>query len=143
MKRSHFLFPIGVIFVCTLFFVFQAYTVYGEGDNNKTELEGEWISAVTGLDMTVAFSGDHFSVTAPTPNYWYKGTFKLDTDADPKKIDLAIKEAGIPQYIGRTSLGIYKIEEDILTMTINQPGAPNYPSSFKSSGAVVFELKKR
>jgi uncharacterized protein (TIGR03067 family) len=137
------MFLIRVILACVLLFVFQADTVYGAWEDNKMELEGEWVSTVTGLDVTVTFSGDHFSVAAPTPNYWYKGTFKLDTDSDPKKIDLAIKEAGIPQYVGRTSLGIYKIEEGILVMTINQPGAPNYPSSFKSSGAVVFKLKKK
>ena len=107
-----------------------------------TELEGKWSNEIQG--MTFTFSGDNFSITSTNPGYWYKGTIELKTNKTPKQIDIKIKESGIPQYTGKTSLGIYKIEEDKLTLALNEPGSPKRPPSFKeTSGAMVFELTKQ
>jgi len=138
MKELKVLILTGVIITCFL----SGVPTWGAGE---TELEGEWISTVPGQDMVFTFSEKKFSIKSPSvQNYWYQGTFTLNTKTDPKRVDLAIKEGGIPQYINRTSLGIYKIENSALTLALKQPGAPDYPPSFETtSGAIVFKLKKK
>ncbi|MBN1273569.1 MAG: TIGR03067 domain-containing protein [Candidatus Aminicenantes bacterium] len=133
------------MFLLTLVFLFVLGT---KGHHltaiEKSEIEGEWKGAQPGQDVTFIFEGDTVKMNSPVPNYNYSGTFTLDTGADPKRIDLDIKESGIPAYKGRTFKGIYKIEGDILTLALNQPGVSLYPSSFEvMSGAMVFVLKKQ
>lgn len=110
--------------------------------NATTELEGKWSNDIQG--MTFTFSGDNFSITSPNPDLWYKGPMELKTNKTPKQIDIKIKESGIPQYTGKTALGIYKIEGDKLTLALNEPGSPKRPPSFEETGnAMVFELTKQ
>ncbi len=139
MRRINLLFSVALISAGVLFFGLLTQNSWG---SDKTELEGEWVSTVSGQDMVFGFSGDKFSIKSPNvPNYWYTGTFSLKPKADPKKIDLAIKQGGIPQYVGKASLGIYKIENGVLILALNQPGGPAYPSSFQNTGgAIVFKL---
>jgi len=107
-----------------------------------TELEGKWSSEIQG--MTFTFSGDNFSITSPNPNFWHKGTMELKTNKKPKQIDIKIKESGVPQYTGKTALGIYKIEGEKLTVAMNEPGSPKRSPSFEEiGGAMVFELTKQ
>ena len=142
MKRINRFFLVGVISAIVLLFGLFTNNIRG---TDKTEFEGEWVSTVPGQDMIFSFSGENFSIKSPNvPDYWYRGTFSLKIKADPKKIDIAIKEGGIPQYEGKTSLGIYRFGEEILTLALNQPGAPDYPASFQNTGnAIVFKLKKK
>jgi uncharacterized protein (TIGR03067 family) len=143
MKRFGFILFTAAIFAGILALGVSNNSSAGIASKGKTDLEGKWESTVQGQEMTFTFSGDNFSITSPIPNYHYKGTFKLQTNVDPKKIDLQIAESGIPAYAGKTSLGIYKIEGDILTLAFHEPGGTTYPSSFESvSGAAVFVLKK-
>jgi uncharacterized protein (TIGR03067 family) len=142
MKRINHFYLVGVISAIILLFGLFTNNIRG---TDKIELEGEWVSTVPGQDMIFIFSGENFSIKSPNvPNYWYKGTFSLKIKTDHRKIDLAIKEGGIPQYVGKTSLGIYKIENGVLIMALNQPGALAYPASFLNTGnAILFKLKKK
>jgi len=142
MKRINHFYVAGVISAIILLFGLFTNNIRG---TDKTEFEGEWASTVPGQDMIFSFSGENFSIKSPNvPNYWYTGTFSLKIKTDPKKIDLTIKEGGIPQYVGKASLGIYKIEKGVLILALNQPGAPAYPASFQNIGnAILFKLKKK
>ena len=142
MKRINHFYLVGVISAIILLLGLFTNNIRG---TDKTKLEGEWVSTVPGQDMIFSFSDENFSIKSPNvPNYWYTGTFSLKIKADPKKIDLAIKEGGIPQYVGKASLGIYKIENGVLILALNQPGAPAYPASFQNTGnAILFKLKKK
>lgn len=142
MRKIYNLFFLGLIFACILFFVFPVENIWAA---DKTELEGEWVSTVPGQDMVFTFSAENFSIKSPNvPNYWYKGTFKLNTKVNPKQVELAIKEGGIPQYVDKKSLGVYTISEGILILALNQPGKADYPTSLKGdSGSLVFKLKKK
>ena len=143
MKRFNISFIVSLISIGLFIFGLLSVGYASSSDKEMTELEGKWESIVKFADITFIFSGNNFSVETPNPSFWYKGTFTLHTDKDPKQIDLLINESGIPPYKGRTMLGIYKFEEDILVLVINQPGSPNYPQSFeKKGGAVEYKLKK-
>jgi len=141
MKKFALLFFLTTTFCC----IFAIGILNGRNSgtaSDTNELEGKWTSDVQGVTFT--FSSDNFSVTSPNPNYWYKGTIELKTNTSPKQLKLKIKESGIPQYAGKTSLGIYKIEGDKLTLAANQPGYPTPPPSFKETGsAIVFVLTKQ
>jgi hypothetical protein len=47
-----------------------------------------------------------------------------------------------PQYIGKTSCAIYRVEGDTLTITGNQPGNPEVPASFDAPGSRHFVLNR-
>jgi len=55
----------------------------------------------------------------------------------------AVDDCGVCAYIGDSSLGIYKIENNILTYAAYEPGTPGRPSSFNDSYARVFILTKQ
>lgn len=115
----------------------------GTVGSEETDLEGKWVGIPQIGNWVCEFSGAQFSITSPDPNMWYKGTFAIKTDKDPKQIDLLLKEMPIPQYVGKTSLGIYKIEGNNLTLALNEPGNPNRPESFAGTGGTqVFILTK-
>jgi uncharacterized protein (TIGR03067 family) len=131
-------FSVGIVTIAS-WGVFSA----GAVDSKETELEGKWVGIPQIGNWAYEFSGGQFSITSPNPDIWYKGTFVIKTDNDPKQIDLLLKEMPIPQYIGKTSLGIYKIEENNLTLALNEPGNPKRPESFKATGGTqVFILTK-
>ena len=109
----------------------------------ETELEGKWVGLPQIGNWVYEFSEGQFSITSPNPKMWYKGTFTIKPDKEPKQIDLLIKEMPLPQYVGNTSLGIYKIEGNNLTVALNEPGNPNRPESFSATGGTqVFILTK-
>jgi uncharacterized protein (TIGR03067 family) len=116
----------------------------GEVGSEETELEGKWVGIPQTGSWACEFSGTQFSITSPNPNMWYKGTFTIKTNKDPKQIDLLLKEMPLAQYVGKTSLGIYKIEGNNLTLALNEPGKPDRPESFTASGGTqVFIFTKK
>ena len=143
MTRSR-TFVFFIIFSTVIFlFGFLTEAASISSGEKETELEGKWESIVKGLDIVFTFSGNDFSVKTPNPVFWYKGKFVLHPDKDPKQIAMSIKDSGIPAYKDKTSLGIFKFEDDILILVMAQPGSPDYPESFeKKGGAVEYKLKK-
>jgi len=142
MKRFGILFFIGSIALGIL--VFGLWNDGNAGAADKTELEGKWVGIPQIGDWTFIFSGNSASVSSPNPNICYKGTFDLKASDDPKRIDLLIKESPLSQYIGKTSLGIYKLEKDTLTLSLNEPGNTTRPKSFTSTGGTqLFILTKQ
>lgn len=122
----------------TGFFFFGVCMTQASG---TTELEGTWKDPHQG--WVFEFSGNKIKITGPSPQMNIEGTFTSDSDADPKKIDIKIEKAGAPQYQGRTSLGIYKIEDILLTLALSEPGNNTRPQEFStSSGAMVIRVTK-
>ena len=110
----------------------------GNGNDFVTELEGTWI----GNDLTWVFSGSAYSATYAVE--WYQGTFSINTQTNPKQLDLSVTNSLFPGYIDNTLLGIYKIEENILTFAVNELGTLeniNRPTDFTEGR--VFILTKQ
>ena len=74
-------------------------------------LEGEWtVKSGAGRDVLYKFKGDKLEVTAPSRSY--KMTVKIDPTAKPEKtIDFQIDD-GPDDAKGKTSKGIYKLEDE-------------------------------
>ena len=76
-------------------------------------------------------------------NIWYNGTFKLREDTVPRQYLATIHECPFPQYVGKTGMAIYRIENGTLTITGNEPGITNVPAAFDAPGAVRMEVKRK
>jgi len=109
--------------------------VEGSGGVGSTELEGTWIGQEdTGEPFTFYIKGNKWASNNSDFSEWYNGTFTSNPNADPKEIDLLVEDCPFAGYIGETALGIYKIEGDVLTFTISEPGRAYRPISFGEGG---------
>jgi uncharacterized protein (TIGR03067 family) len=115
-----------------------------------TELQGTWKGHTLAdtTTFTIIFTGNSFSYSLGSSTAmaaFYSGTFTIDTVSNPKKMDALITQCSLkPQYVGKTSLCIYKISHDTLTYAGNEPGNPQRPASFQMDTAtVVFIFKKQ
>jgi|NGEPerStandDraft_6_1074524.scaffolds.fasta_scaffold76144_2 uncharacterized protein (TIGR03067 family) len=76
-------------------------------------------------------------------NVWYKGTFALREDTTPRQYIALISECPFPQYVGKTSMAIYRLESGTLTIAGNEPGNTAAPSAFDAPDAARMELKRK
>jgi uncharacterized protein (TIGR03067 family) len=66
-----------------------------------------------------------------------EGEYKFDDDKSPKTIDFDIKKG---HNEGKKQLGIFKIEDDKMTLVLAEPDATDRPTSFEvKEGSNVIE----
>jgi len=110
------------------------------------DLQGTWVgSEVSGRagKWTFAISENQFVATGPNEE-WYKVTLSLDNKPTPKQVDFAIADCSNPDFVGKTALGIYKLEANTLTLAAGVPGATTRPASFEAGADVrVWVLTKQ
>ncbi len=97
------------------------------------ELEGTWVGFADGkapADWTLIIKGNRYDLLREDSSIWYRGQIKLNNNCVFKKIDFEITAASIRANHGKTALGIYKIEEDTLTIVAGHPGEQQRPFSF-------------
>jgi len=111
-----------------------------------TELEGTWVGTAAdgyGGQWTFTISKGKVEVKGPESEY-YAGTVTLNTKTSPKQADFKIDKCSQPEYVGETSLGIYKLEGNKLTLAAGEPGYMSRPAYLGSGGgAMLFSLTKR
>ncbi len=118
-------------------------------EDSVSELEGNWEGSDSsdsenpGGTAVLILSGSNFDLTASEKSEWYKGTYTINKSVVPKQVDFNIIESSESQFVGKTSLCIYKIEGNILTITANGPGDTTRPSSFSSEESRVMILTKQ
>jgi uncharacterized protein (TIGR03067 family) len=109
-------------------------------------LEGTWVGADAGGyggQWTFVISEGKVEVKGPEAEY-YAGTMKLNDKTNPKQIDFKIEKCSMPEYVGETSLSIYKLEGNKLTMAASEPGSMYRPTFFDSTGGVMlFSLTRK
>jgi len=114
--------------------------------DDPAKLEGTWIGSEIGDsqgDWTFTFSGNHVNVNCPTQES-YAGTVQVNGRADPKQADFIIEECSVQKYVGKTSLGIYELQEKKLALAASEPGASTRPASFQEKGdGHLWILKKK
>jgi uncharacterized protein (TIGR03067 family) len=115
---------------------------------DSVAFQGNWtgreIGANTPGSPTLVFSGTNLEFRGADTNEWYKATFTLREDTNPKQLVAVITECPFPQYVGKTSLAIYRIEDGGLRIAANEPGNPSAPANFDAPGVrqVLFKLGK-
>ena len=111
-----------------------------------TELEGTWVGTVAGEyggEWTFVISMDKVEVKGPDSEY-YAGTVTVNTKTNPKQADFKIHKCSQPEYVGETSLGIYRLDGDKLTLAASEPGYMSRPAFLESGGgAMLFSLTRR
>jgi uncharacterized protein (TIGR03067 family) len=113
--------------------------------SDSTALQGTWKGQETGRSdgmCSLTISGNKLEFRGADPREWYKGTFTLREDTNPKQLVGAIGDCPAPEYVGKTVYAIYRIEAGTLTLTGNEPGDPQVPANFEARGARTFTLKK-
>ena len=101
--------------------------------SGNTELEGTWTAATEG--MTLTFSGNNWTFTRSSLQI--SGTFTINSAASPKTIDRYVTTSSVPQYVGKTSLGIYLLSGTNLTFVGLEPGNATRPTSFDMAVVLV------
>jgi len=111
-------------------------------------LQGVWSGKLLGDDQnpvwTITFSNDTAIAAAGTQIY-FKGLFNVTEKNNVKNIDVIISESSIaPEYVGKTSLGVYQINKDTLKYAADEPGSLTRPASINGdSTSMVFVLVKK
>ena len=109
------------------------------------ELDGTWVGTAAGGygEWTFTISGGKVEVKGPDAEF-YAGTVTLNTKANPKQADFKINKCSLPEYEGETSLGIYKVEGNKLTLVASEPGSMSRPYYLESGGdAMLFSLTRK
>jgi uncharacterized protein (TIGR03067 family) len=122
--------------------------------DDKDKLQGTWlIQSVEAAgdrvpkedieNIRLTIEGDKYTETRDKA-VEEKGTLKLDPTKSPKTIDFAIKE-GMSE--GETQLGIYKLDDDTLTLCLADPGDKERPKEFATKAGsrqflIVFKREK-
>lgn len=108
-----------------------------------TELEGTW--KTSGNEVTIIFTNNTFDFKGSGNgiSFYYSGTFTLKTNSNPKNIDMLMLQSNQAQDIGKTSLGIYKLQSNTLTLELYQPGITPRPTEFSDGGFNSFVLIKQ
>ena len=112
--------------------------------SDLANLQGAWAGKEIGGKMSdchILVAGNNAEFRSSDTNEWLKATFSLREDTNPRQIIFVTAESPYPPHIGITRYAIYRIEDDMVRLTANEPGVPNVPSAFDAPGARQFELK--
>jgi len=116
----------------------------------QTELEGSWIGSTANRRGGLGT----MEVVGSEMRFWmngrlvYKGSLSVEPNGSPKRAAFMITESPNPNYIGKTSLGIYELrnDNDSLILAANEPGIVERPAAFDMSEAsrtVVFLFQRK
>lgn len=119
------------------FLVFAFLSMLLNSCNRVSELEGSWVGCEVRrplVDWTLTIRGNRFSLVREDWNLWYSGFVKLNKNCRLKKIDLEVVDTAVQASYGKTSLGIYEVDGDALTIIAAEPGDQLRPLSFDEPG---------
>lgn len=125
----------------------------GGADKDQKDIQGTW-QPVKVLEngnpgketekFQMVFQGTNFTIQKDGKEI-VKGSFKLDSSKTPKHIDLKIEKSPGEDQIGKTAVGIFKLEGDMLTWCATKPGEGTRPTAFSSeagSKQLLLEMKR-
>jgi len=122
---------------CSIFCVFAFLLMFLNACNRRSEIEGSWIGCEVRrplIDWTLTIRGNQFSLACEDLNLWYSGFLRLNKNCRLKKIDLEVMGTAVQASHGKTSLGIYEVDGDMLTIIATEPGDQLRPLSFDEPG---------
>jgi len=104
-------------------------------------LQGNWVFSADEQEAKWSLEGDTLRATFNDMVFVCKVT--LDPTSSPRTIDFFVKE-GPNDVVGKTTLGIYKIENGQVTFCVRRPGENSRPTEFKDieDETFMFVMKK-
>lgn len=109
-------------------------------------LQGSWkgkeLSGDSDGAVTLKVDGNHFEFHGADQNEWYKGTFTLRDNTDPRQFLALIAECASPDYVGKTSKAIFRIKDGKLMLAARAPGSDEAPADFNDSESRKFEFTR-
>jgi uncharacterized protein (TIGR03067 family) len=104
-------------------------------------MQGSWGFDIDDVQASWLLEGDTLKARFNDMEYVCK--LKLDPGASPRTIDFFV-EQGPNDVVGKTTLGIYKIDGDRVTFCVRRPGEERRPGEFKDvqDESFVFEIKR-
>jgi len=125
-KKTFLLVVLALMFSCT-----SCDNTYMDGTWKCHEVDGDYNPmkfVISGINLEVYQTVDGNEVLA------YIGTVTYNNLTCPKQMDITITDTLFPEYIGKTSLGIYKIEDNKFILCNEEPGNGLRPETFTSEG---------
>jgi uncharacterized protein (TIGR03067 family) len=123
-------------------------SVYSEPQKSDSDtIQGQWQGtekdAAPDQHSSLTISGKNLEFHGSDTNEWYKGTFTIHEDTNPKQFIGVIKDCPSSDCIGLKVCAIYRIENGAFTICGSGPGETNFPTSFDGPGArqIVFKRK--
>ncbi len=105
----------------------------GDANKDKEKLQGKWVAEKDGKKVELTFAGDNFTVVFDGDKK-VEGKFKIDAGKKPKHIDMAVTKGDDGRFDGKTSLGLYELDGDMLKWCANEPGREGRPPEFTEKG---------
>ena len=142
LMKNHFS-PMAVALVSIALFVSGCNPTEDTSIPDLDKLQGTWVGKELSQEgeVKIIFSGNSIDFKGAHPQEWYKGNAVLNQELSPKQADFTISECAVPDYVGKVSKAIYRLEGSTLTLAGSEPGDETRPSSFDpSGGGRVFQL---
>ena len=100
----------------------------------------------TNFKCSITITGNSLNFYSRT-DFWHKATFTLPAGTDPKQLRATINDSAPPtnNTLGQVVVAIYKIEDETLTLALNQGDSWLPPKTFPSDDTWPFSsyiLKK-
>lgn len=109
-------------------------------------LQGTWQASEIGGKgevCRIVISGDTAEFRGADTNQWFKATFTIRPDTNPRQVVFVTTASSYPPDVGSTRYAIYRIEDDMIRLTASEPGNANMPSDFVAPDTRQFELRKK
>jgi uncharacterized protein (TIGR03067 family) len=112
-------------------------------------LQGTWEGFEVGREAlgkcVLTISGDSIHFQGANKDEWYKADFTLPTGTDPNQLRVVIKDCPVADFIGKSAVAIFRIQDGALTLVGHPPGSSDAPKSFEgdaTSRSFIFKKAK-
>ena len=102
------------------------------------KLQGKWVSSEDGEKVYLTISGNDFEIISTNSREFISGTLKINIEPDPKEIDLTCETSHSQESVGKTGLGLYKMEDNKLFLVTSSRMGERRPEKFKVGQLTVF-----
>jgi len=118
-------------------------------DGDLEQLQGYWEGDGPGGTCSITISGNSLRYYG-REDFWYETTFTLPAGTDPQQLHATIvRDSSAPDGSGRdvgtVVVAIVKVEDETLTLAVNQDTAGPVPSSFSGDSSLPvarYDLKR-
>ena len=105
-------------------------------------LAGTWSGPDAAGTASLVFTGTNLEFHGADAREWYKASFVLREDTNPKQLVATITACPDPAYVGKTAYAIYQVQDGVFTIAAHEPGNPAVPASFDEQNVRKISFKQ-